>query len=478
MSRSRTVELSRRAELLCEHLSFLHSGQDFIAALAKALEAQPTAENVWMCLTVMTAGYPTGAEVREARNLLSVVGGEAFLNDVVHKIKKVDRVEFEFVVDAVIVDVMHTANTELATGIQRVVRETVSRWNKDHTLVLATWTLDRRSMRRLTPAEKKTALYGAKPPGLISKADASSVLVPIGGRYIMPELGAEHWRTSRVSALAENTRISSGLIGHDCVPLTTAETTGAGMPAGFARYLSAASRMSRISVTSVASQAEYAGWKVMLHGVGLEGPTLKLQPLACEIKHPTESELSDFGRKFRATELPLIVVVGSHEPRKNHLAVLRAVEKRWAAGDRFEVLFIGGNSWNSSRFDARVAELRGVGIPVQTASAVTDAELYAAYSTATFTIYPSINEGFGLPVAESLMLHTPVITSGFGSMADIGRHHGAVLVDPRQSDEIADAMKILLSDDKHYAELVEQTKTYRAKTWDEYADETWEFLGA
>lgn len=470
-------EIQRRLSLICQAIKAPLDSHSHLTNLASQLDHNPSSSAVWLTLAVLNAGYPTGAEVSEARNLLRVAGAESFIASQIHRLRRAVHVDFEFIEDAVVVDVMHTANTELATGIQRVVRETVSRWEHNHDVVLATWTLDRRSLRRLTQLEEETALRGAKPPGLISKSDSSKILIPIRGRYIMPELGAEHWRTARVSALAEFTEVSAGLIGHDCVPLTTAETTGEGMPAGFARYLSAASRMDRISVTSVASQAEYGGWKDMLHGIGFDGPELKLQPLACEITEPTSADLDSFSSTYRVTEYPLIVVVGSHEPRKNHLAVLRAIEKCWAEGLKCEILFIGGNSWNSQRFDLRVEELRGMGIPVQTASAVSDSTLYSAYKLAKFSVYPSINEGFGLPVAESLMLGTPVITSAFGSMADIGRGHGAELVDPRNSDEIARAMTLLLQDSTRYQELVAESKKYRAKSWDEYAAETWSFLG-
>lgn len=474
----KSSEILKRLELLGTLCGSMHSSDDIRVRVATGLDQAPSSTNVWLTLAILNAGYPTGAEVSEARNLLRVAGGREFLSSVIDKLKGVEPVEFEVVEDAVVVDVMHTANTELATGIQRVVRETVSRWHQEHELVLATWTLDRRSLRRLTPAEEDTALRGALPPGLISRSESSKILIPVRGRYIMPELGAEHWRTARVSAMAEFTEVSAGLIGHDCVPLTTAETTGVGMPAGFSRYLSAASRMDRISVTSVASQAEYGGWKEMLHGIGFEGPELQLQPLACEITPPTQQDLESFTAQYRTTGLPLVVVVGSHEPRKNHLAVLRAVEKCWNSNVKFEILFIGGNSWNSQRFDNRVEELRSQGIPVGTASAVSDADLYSAYKIARFSVYPSVNEGFGLPVAESLMLGTPVITSNFGSMADIGQGHGALLVDPRDSDDIASAMTAMMTDDVIYNSLVDASGTYKAKSWDDYARETWEFLGA
>ena len=67
---------------------------------------------------------------------------------------------------------------------------------------------------------------------------------------------------------------------------------------------------------------------------------------------------------------------------------------------------------------------------------------------ARFTVFPSLNEGFGLPLAESLACGTPAVTSDFGSMREIvDGGGGALLVDPRDDHSVADGMRSLLTDD-------------------------------
>ena len=101
----------------------------------------------------------------------------------------------------------------------------------------------------------------------------------------------------------------------------------------------------------------------------------------------------------------------------------------------------------------------------------------ASSREARFTVFPSINEGYGLPVAESLACGTPVVTSDYGTMKEIAdAGGGALLVDPRDDHSIADGMRRLLTDDTLLAELTAQATSRTPRTWDQYAEETWALL--
>jgi glycosyltransferase involved in cell wall biosynthesis len=172
----------------------------------------------------------------------------------------------------------------------------------------------------------------------------------------------------------------------------------------------------------------------------------------------------------------MVLCVGSHEPRKNHLAVLHAAELLWRQGLEFSLVFVGGNAWNSGRFHRRLAELQAADRPVEAALGVTDDTLWALYRLARCTVFPSLNEGFGLPVAESLAIGTPVVTSDFGSMLEIGARGGALHVNPRDDHAIAAAIRTLLTDDQTHARLVRQAAARPSRNWEDYARETWEFM--
>jgi glycosyltransferase involved in cell wall biosynthesis len=260
------------------------------------------------------------------------------------------------------------------------------------------------------------------------------------------------------------------------VPLTSPETTQLGFAGVFAGNLAAVRSFDRIATISQAAATEYSGWRAMLTAIGLTGPAIASVPLPVEGEEPTEEDLSEARARFLLDPLPLVLVVGSHEPRKNHLAVLHAAELLWREGVSFSLSFVGGNSWNSAAFSRRLTELQRGGRPVDTESRLSDGQLWAAYRLARCTVFPSLNEGFGLPVAESLAAGTPAITSDFGSMLEIAADGGALTVDPHDDHALADALRQLLTDDALHTRLHRAALARPPRTWDMYADEVWDFL--
>ena len=91
-------------------------------------------------------------------------------------------------------------------------------------------------------------------------------------------------------------------------------------------------------------------------------------------------------------------------------------------------------------------------------------------------MYLTLNEGFALPVAESIASGTPVITSDFGSMSELAAAGGAVVVNPRDDHQIANVLERVLTDDDLHATLSRQARERPHRTWDDYADEAWGYL--
>jgi glycosyltransferase involved in cell wall biosynthesis len=172
---------------------------------------------------------------------------------------------------------------------------------------------------------------------------------------------------------------------------------------------------------------------------------------------------------------PLVVSIGSFEPRKNQLAVLHAAEQLWREGLDFRLQFIGGGGWVTEA-DSFFNRLRSAGRPVTRATAVSDVELWQALRSARFSMFTSLHEGFGLPVAESLACGTPVITSDFGSMAETAAIGGALVVDPNDDRAIAAQMRRLLTDDDLLERLRREAAERPRRTWDDYARESWDAL--
>jgi glycosyltransferase involved in cell wall biosynthesis len=116
------------------------------------------------------------------------------------------------------------------------------------------------------------------------------------------------------------------------------------------------------------------------------------------------------------------------------------------------------------------------GRDVQLRTGLSDAQLREAVSRARFTVFPSLHEGYGLPVAESLALGTPVITTSYGSTAEIAEGGGAVTVDPRDDAALTRAMERLLTSDEDIDRLRAEIRGRRERSWQDYADELWDAI--
>ncbi len=423
-----------------------------IELAGSAVPLSPAA--VWLIAALRSGVLPTFAELADLHRDLEARGIAAARWRGARPV--------EVLVGGVVVDANDTVRSRLATGIQRVVRQTLREWRDTRETQLVAWSPDLRRLHREEP--------GAFEIDVPAAAGRRVPLIPWGGRFIVPELAAEASRLDRIRAMAESTGIGCAAIGYDLVPVTSAETTGGGMPGAFARNLATLSRFAVIAPISEAAAGEYRGWARMLPSAGLDAPDIMAVPLPITgLPVPPVPAESPASR-------PLVLCVGSHEPRKNHGAVVHAAEILWREGLDFELVFVGGNAWAAEAVRERIDRLAAEGRPISARSAVSDDDLARLYGRARFSVFPSLNEGFGLPVAESIAVGVPVVTSDFGSMREIAEPGGAVLVDPRDDHAIAAAMRTLLTDDAEHARVAAEAAARELGSWAGYADRLWDVL--
>ncbi|GGF14208.1 hypothetical protein GCM10011399_05090 [Subtercola lobariae] len=476
---SRLRELARALELTPTGSPTLASMVALIARrIDTAARTGSDSDVLWLSSAAISAEFPTAERFQEFRRMAAQEGAHAALSAAVkHSSRRFaanGSVHIRISMSSVVVDVHHTSRTGLATGIQRVVRQTILEWQSRKGVELVGWDLRFSGLRALSEPERQNALHGSVPR--IARPKNWVLTIPFRSTYILPELAIEDERTARLRCFAEFSGNRCCVIGFDCVPLTSSETVGGGMSAAFSKNLSALAHFDQISTISEAAATEYRGWKRMLAGAGLTGPQIEPLLLPSVADEVTPDEFAAARERLLTGDAPLVLVVGSHEPRKNHLAVLYAAERLWREGLEFQLVFIGGNGWHGEEFRSRLDELVSDKRPVRSISAISDALLWSAYRLARLSVFPSLNEGFGLPVSESLSAGTPVVTSNFGSMKEIAERGGAILVDPRDDDDIYRAIKAGLVDDVLHARLVAESADQPARGWSEYADELWHYF--
>lgn len=378
-----------------------------------------------------------------------------------------------------VVDVTHTATHDVHTGIQRVVRETVPRWQRRHPLELVVLDPVCHTWRKCTEPERARVLSWPTPfsGGAQAEPAPTRIVVPWRTRVVVPELAAAIRRADLLRGMAVYSGSRISLIAYDLTPFTRSESAADQLPSGFARYLSVLKYADRVSAISRTVAQEYAAFGEMLVGQGLSAPHVQAQTLPAVAHALDEVSLQRHASTvLGVARLPLVLSVSSIEPRKNHLRTLEAAERLWQEGLVFQLTFVAGAGWKRAVFDETVHTLQRRGRPVRVLSGLDDEMLWAHYHFARCTVFVSLLEGFGLPAAESLSAGTPVVLTEYGSMAEIGEDGGALMVDPRNVDAIADALRRLLVDDVLHAELVEAAGRRSDTTWDSYAELTWDWL--
>jgi glycosyltransferase involved in cell wall biosynthesis len=139
------------------------------------------------------------------------------------------------------------------------------------------------------------------------------------------------------------------------------------------------------------------------------------------------------------------------EPRKNLEGLLRAFARAKKAGIPHTLVIAGARGWGDSRL-APLPEALGISDSVIFTGFVEDDDLPHLYGNADFFVYPSLYEGFGLPVLEAMACGTPVITANTSSIPEVAGD-AALLVDPRSEMELAAAMVQLAGDPGLRADL-------------------------
>ncbi|MEO6919483.1 MAG: glycosyltransferase family 1 protein [Collimonas sp.] len=208
------------------------------------------------------------------------------------------------------------------------------------------------------------------------------------------------------------------------------------------RLPSALTRSSRILVVS-----EFIGQEVRRH-FGLSDKKVVVAPSGCsDVFHPREEhQLSASLQKLGLHYRGFILSVGTLEPRKNLLLTLKAHARLSpAARARFPLLVVGMAGWRTDELTGVLSQAVNSGY-VRLAGYLDQQDLAAVTAAARVMVFPSLYEGFGLPVLEAMASGTPVITSSGSSMEEVAAGAGTY-VDPQDEVGLTEKIRQLLEDD-------------------------------
>lgn len=215
------------------------------------------------------------------------------------------------------------------------------------------------------------------------------------------------------------------------------------VPVSRHRYLSAAvpdavRRAARVIAVSEATKRD------LVELLGVAGEKIAVTPLGVEERFsPPAAEALGAFRERKGLDRPFILTVCTLEPRKNLPRLLEAFA-RLRSELPHQLVIVGPEGWRTGALRETLAGLR-LDDRLRLTGFVPDDELPLWYAAADLFAFPSLYEGFGLPVLEAMACGTPVVTSKASSMPEVAGD-AAVYVDPESVEAIAEGIRVIARD--------------------------------
>jgi glycosyltransferase involved in cell wall biosynthesis len=170
---------------------------------------------------------------------------------------------------------------------------------------------------------------------------------------------------------------------------------------------------------------------------------------------------------------PYVLWVGTQEQRKNVVAVLDAFAHVASRHPELTLVLHGPNGWLGDEVGEGLQKRGLHGRTIVSEGSLPRSELAALYGRAAVFVYPSLYEGFGLPVLEAMACGTPVVTSNISALPETAGD-AALLVDPLDDLALAEAIARIVEDRVLAEDLAARgQKRAKAFTWGETARRTW-----
>ena len=339
--------------------------------------------------------------------------------------------------------------TGRTTGIQRV-QAALCRHLLDHAPGLArfvamdgalgpVWTLPVPALDAILRHATEAPHDHAEAQALVEAALDGATATHLPSARILLTLGA-FWFLRGGAALLDRLRAAGlrlGMLAYDLIPLSHPQHVDAATAAAFRQALDEGAP--RWELVLAISEHTAAGMRAALAERGAGDVPVAAIPLAHRFGAAAGGEWPQAAADLRGR--PFVLVVGTLESRKNHLALLQAWTLLLAEG--FEpppMLWVGRDGWRVADLRAQLDATGGLGGRIRLLHGVSDPELAALYAGAAFTLFPSFTEGWGLPVGESLSHGTPVLAAMTGAIPEAAGGF-ARPVDPFSPRAIADAVR-------------------------------------
>ena len=188
----------------------------------------------------------------------------------------------------------------------------------------------------------------------------------------------------------------------------------------------------------------------------------------------TDIEFENIRKKYNLPQ-NYILYLGTIEPRKNIERIVKAFKRyKKEINDDLKLVIVGNKGW---KYENIMKLIESMGTDIIITGYIDEEDKIPIYKLAQFFTFPSLYEGFGMPVLEAMAAGVPVVTSNVSSLPEVAGD-AAILVDPLSEDEIFEAYKKILSDKKLRRDMIqkglEQAKKFQWKNSVEVLEKVYE----
>jgi glycosyltransferase involved in cell wall biosynthesis len=258
---------------------------------------------------------------------------------------------------------------------------------------------------------------------------------------------------------------------HDVIPVTFPHFTDGGARPFFERLL----RLPlHVLADSAFTRSDLVRAQALIPGAR-PFRSMSVAPLAHEFRGAARNQAAGEAPSERLARLgragPFVLSVGTIEIRKNHRALLDLWSR--LAGEleaRLPKLIVAGKRGWMAEPALRALDRADAQSPFALVEAPTDRELAWLYAKASFTVFPSFAEGWGLPVGESLWFGKPCVASNASSLPEVGGDL-CLYADPHRFGSFAGPVSKLVEDKDFFDASVARIKSSRLRTWSQAAKE-------
>jgi glycosyltransferase involved in cell wall biosynthesis len=278
-----------------------------------------------------------------------------------------------------------------------------------------------------------------------------------GDWFLTPELFSEAERPG-FTAFLEERPCRFAAIFHDAIPLKLPHITWPHSVARHPYYLKLLSRFDCVWAVSEASRRELLGfWEWQ----GIEKPPpVETLALGADFNATPRAP----GRQF--APVPRLLCVGILEPRKNQLFLFDVCESLWRDGLKFELHIVGRvNPHFGAPVLARLKELRRRFPGLRYHENANDAEVAQLYTASRASVFPTLAEGCGLPLLESLWMGVPCVCSDLPVLRENADGGGCLPVALNDRAAWKTALHRILTDEALCARLSDEAATRELPTW-------------